>query len=196
MTDYSLEKIKELRSKTGVSINECRKALIESNGDINKAIEILRKRGQKVALSKQNRQTKNGVVSAYIHSNKRIGVLVVLTCETDFVARNKEFQELAHDLALQIAAAKPKWISPDDIPPDVLNKEREIYLAELKDSKKPKKIIDKIIEGKLKKFYSEFCLLEQPFIKDEKITIKQLITDKIAKLGENIKIQEFTRYEI
>ncbi|MCD6471300.1 elongation factor Ts [bacterium] len=196
MTDYSLEKIKELRSKTGVSINECRKALIESNGDINKAIEILRKRGQKVALSKQNRQTKNGVVSAYIHSNKRIGVLVVLTCETDFVARNKEFQELAHDLALQIAAAKPKWISPDDIPSDVLNKEREIYLAELKDSKKPKEIIDKIIEGKLKKFYSEFCLLEQPFIKDEKITIKQLITDKIAKLGENIKIQEFTRYEI
>lgn len=187
-----LEKIKELRSKTGLSINECRKALIESEGDVDKAIEILRKKGEKFALSKKDRQTTKGIVTSYVHTNKRIGVLLVLTCETDFVARNKEFQELAHDLALQIAATNPKWISPDDIPSEVIDKEKN----KLKEMEEDKKTVGKTIEEKLRNFYQEFCLLEQPFIKNEKITIRQLIAEKIAKLGENIKIQKFTRYEI
>jgi elongation factor Ts len=194
MIDLNL--IKKLREKTGAGFSDCQKALEEANNDIEKAIEILRKKGQKIALAKQERETKEGIIDAYIHSNKKIGVLIEVTCETDFVARNQEFQTFVHDLAMQIAATNPKWISVEDIPPEIIEKEKEIYKEELKEEKKSQEVIEKIIEGKLQKFYAENCLLKQPFIKNEKITIEDLLKEKIAKMGENIKIQRFIRFSL
>lgn len=189
------QKIKELRELTGSKIIDCQKALKEAKDDIEKAVIILRKKGQKVAEEKQSRNTKEGIVEAYIHSNKKIGVLLELVCETDFVARNKEFQELAHDLAMQIAATSPKWISPEDVPEEIIKKEKEIIQANLPKDK-PKDILEKAAKGKLEKFYQERCLLKQTFIKDDKKRIEDLIQDKIAKLRENIKINKFTRSAI
>lgn len=191
-----LNLIKQLREKTGAGVLDCQKVLKEVGGDFNKAVEILRKRGQKVALNKQERVMKDGIIDAYIHSNKKLGVLVEVTCETDFVARNQEFREFVHDLAMQIAAANPSWISPEDVPTEILEKEKEIYRDELKHEKKPAHILDKIIEGRLQKFYAETCLLKQPFIKNDKITIEDLLKEKIAKIGENIKIQRFVRFTL
>lgn len=191
-----LIKIKQLREKTGAGILDCQKALKEAGGDFDKAVEILRKKGQKIALNKQERTMKEGIIDAYIHSNKKLGVLIEVTCETDFVARNQEFREFVHDLAMQIAATNPSWISPEDIPKEIIEKEKEIYRTELKDEKKPAQIIEKIVEGKLQKFYTESCLLKQPFIKNDKITIEDLLKEKIAKMGENIKIQKFIRFSL
>jgi elongation factor Ts len=188
--------IKQLREKTGAGISDCQKALQEANNDLNKAIEILRKKGQKIALSKQERIMKEGIIDAYIHSNKKIGVLVEVTCETDFVARNQEFRDFVHDIAMQIAATNPQWINPEDVPTEIIQKEKEIYKEELANEKKPAQVIDKIIEGKLQKFYTENCLLKQPFIKNDKITIEDLLKEKIAKIGENIKIQRFVRFSL
>ena len=187
--------IKQLRQTTGAGILECQKVLKQAKGDIDKAVEILRKKGQKLVKSKQSREVKEGVVEAYIHSDHKIGVLVELVCETDFVARNKEFKELAHDLAMQVAAVNPQWIKPEDIPQQVLGKEREIARENLPKSK-PSQVKERIVEGKLKKFYTETCLLEQTFIKDEKITIKELIQEKITKLGENIQVKRFIRFAL
>lgn len=199
----TLDLVKQLREKTGAGILDCQKALTEANNDFDKAIEILRKKGEKVAVNKQDRIMKNGVVDAYIHSNKKIGVLVEVTCETDFVARNQGFREFAHDLAMQIAAVNPRWIAPEDVPAEILKKEKEIYREEVKKAlpagrqeKKPAQVIEKIIEGKLQKFYAEVCLLKQPFIKNDKITIEGLIKEQIAKIGENIKIQRFCRFSL
>ncbi len=194
--ELSAELIKELRERTGISIMECKKALEESGGDIEKAIEILRKKGFARAKDKMDRETSEGVVYAYIHLDGKIGVLVEVNCETDFVARNEEFKELAKNIAMQIAAANPKYIVPEDIPPDVIEKEKEIIREQLKDSKKPPEIIEKIIQGKLGKFFEEVCLLEQPFIRDDKIKVREFIASYIAKFGENIRVRRFARFEI
>ncbi|MCX7778886.1 MAG: elongation factor Ts [Patescibacteria group bacterium] len=188
--------IKQLKEKTGAGFQDCQRALAETKGDLVKAEEVLRKRGQKIIASKTNRLTKSGIIGVYLHSNEKIAALVELTCETDFVARNKEFKELAHDLAMQVAATNPLYLRPEDIPHEIVEKEKEIYQAELAREKKPTKILEKIIEGKLEKFYETVCLLNQPFIKDEKIKIVDLIKNKIAKLRENIQIKRFIRFEI
>jgi len=192
----SIDKIKQLREETAVSISECKKALEQSKGDLAKAKEILRKMGEQLAEKKQSRRAEEGIIESYIHTNKKLGVLLDIRCETDFVARSKEFQELAHDLALQIAGMRAKYIKEEDIPQEVLDKEKEVYKAQFEKMNKPEAIKEKMIEGKLKKFKKEFCLLTQPFIKNPSKTVQDVIHDYIAKLGENIFIKRFVRYEI
>lgn len=192
----SIEKIKQLREETAVSMAECKKALEQSKGDLNKAKEILRKMGEQLANKKQSREAGEGIIEAYIHTNKKIGVLLDIRCETDFVARSKEFQELAHDLVLQIAGMKAEYVKEEDIPKEVLEKEREIYTAQFAKMDKPEEIKKKMVEGKINKFKKEVCLLTQPFIKDPSKTIKDIIHSYIAKLGENIVVKRFVRYEI
>jgi elongation factor Ts len=192
--DMSL--VKKLREETGIGILECKKAIAESNNDFTKAAELLRKKGFEKAKSKSSRATKQGLIGSYIHTNGKIGVLVEVGCETDFVAKNEDFQSLVKDISMQIAAMNPKYISSDDIPEEVLEKEKEIYRVQLKDSGKPDNIIEKIIEGKLKKFYIEVCLLNQSFFKEEKLSIEDLIAEKIHKIGENIVVKRFVRYQL
>jgi len=194
--DMDLVLIKKLREKTGAGFQDCQRALEEANNCFETAIEILRKRGQKIAADKSERITKNGVIGVYLHSNERVAAMVELACETDFVARNKEFKELAHNLAMQIVAMKPSYIKPEDIPQEVLDKEKEIYQGEVAKEKKPPQVLEKIIAGKLEKFYENVCLLKQLFIKDQNVKIEDLIKAKIAKLGENIQVKRFVRYEI
>jgi len=194
--DISAEQVKELRLRTGIGVMECKEALAESGGDAEKAIEILRKKGYARAQDKSGRAASEGIVGSYIHLNGKIGVLVELNCESDFVARNVEFQELAKNIAMQIAASKPKYVSPDDVPADVLEKEREIIRAQMQDTKKPPEIMDKIVQGKLSKYYEEVCLLDQPYIRDDKMKVRQLIAAAVARIGENIKIGRFARFEI
>lgn len=191
-----IELLKKLRQQTGVSFSECKKALEEANWNLDKAKEVLKKRGQKLSELKAQRQTNQGIVEAYIHPNKKIGVLLDLRCESDFVARSPEFQKLAHEIALQIAAMKPLYISPEDIPEEFLAGERKIYQEQLANSGKPQKIAEQIIEGKLQKYKEEISLLSQPWIKDDTKTIKDLINEYLSKLGENIKVEKFERYEI
>jgi len=190
------ELVKELRQRTGIGMMECKKALQESNGDIDKAITILRKKGYSRAQEKMSRETREGVVGSYIHLNGKIGVLVEVNCESDFVARNKEFKELVKNIAMHIAASDPVYVSPEEIPSEEIEKEREIIREQFKDSNKPPEIVDKIIEGKLKKFYEEVCLENQPYIKEDKISVKEHITSYIAKFGENIKVRRFARFEL
>ncbi len=194
--DVDMALVKKLREQTGIGILECKKAIAEANNDLNKAEELLRKKGYAKAKAKASRATNQGAVGSYIHSNRRIGVLLELGCETDFVARNEDFLSLQKDLAMQIAAMNPKYISEKDIPDDVLEKEKEIYREQMKDSGKPDNIIEKIVEGKLKKFYAEVCLIHQAFFKEDKKTIQDLIAEKIHKLGENITVKRFVRYEV
>jgi len=190
------ETIKQLRQITGAGVLSCQEALKESNNDLDKAIEFLRKRGEKFANDKGSRTTNEGVVESYIHSNHKIGVLLELVCETDFVARNEEFQKLAHDIALHIAAANPQWKEREEVPAEIIEKEKQIYKETLKNEKKPEKIIEKIAENKLEKFYSTSCLLEQSFVKDDKLTIKALVQAMTAKLGENIQVKRFVRFSL
>jgi len=187
-------KIKELREKTGLSVMECKKALEEANGDFEKAIEILKKRGLEISEKKVEKEVKEGLIGAYVHTNGKIGVLIEVNCESDFVARNSEFEELVKNLCLQIAAMKPKWVDVDSIPEEILKKKIEEIKEQFKD--KPTSVLDKIVEGKLQDFYKENVLLKQQFIKDEEITIEEYIKSKIAKLGENIKIKRFVRFQI
>ena len=175
---------------------DAKKALEESGGDEGKAIDILRKKGMKAAEKRQDRSANQGVVDSYIHANGKVGAMVVLACETDFVARNDEFKALAHDIALQVAAMNPQYLKPEDVPHDVLEKEREVYRAQLKQEGKPEAMWDKIIEGKLLKFYKEVCLLKQAFVKDDKKTIEGLITEATAKMGEKIEMKEYARMAI
>jgi len=191
-----LDLIKQLRERTGLGIADCKKAIDESNGDIEKAIEILRKTGAIKAAKKAERETKEGLVDSYIHPGGRIGVLLKVNCETDFVARNEEFKNLVHDIAVQIAAADPQYLKPEDVPETIKEKEKEIFREQLKREGKPEAIVDKILEGKLQKMYSEVCLIKQTFFKEEKITIEELVNQTISKLGENIQIAEFVRYKL
>lgn len=194
--EITADMVKELRQRTGIGVMECKAALKEADGDLEKSIEILRKKGYARAQDKAARRANEGLVGSYIHSNGRIGVLVEINCESDFVARNEEFQELVKNICLQIAASNPKYVAPEDIPADVIEKEKEIVRAQFQDSKKPAEIVEKIVQGKLGKLYEEVCLLDQVFIKDDKVTIRQLVLSAVAKIGENIKIGRFTRYEI
>ncbi len=188
--------VKELRDKTGAGILDCQKALVESGNNIEKAIEHLRQKGLAAAQKKAGRETNEGTVAAYIHSGSRIGVLVEVNCETDFVARNDEFQAFVKDIALQIAASSPSFIRRQDIPAQLIEKETSIYRAQAKEMGKPEPAWPKIVQGKLEKFYQESCLLEQVFIKDPTVTIKDYVAQKIAKLGENITVRRFTRYQL
>jgi len=195
MTKISADLIKELREKTGVGMMECKKALTESNGDFEKAIDFLRQKGLATAVKKAGRTASEGLVESYIHMGK-IGTLVEINCETDFVARTEDFRELVKDVAMQIAASNPVYLSREDVPQDVVEREKEIYRAQVAD--KPPQVMEKIIEGKLEKYYTDVCLLDQLFIKDteQKQKVKDLITEKIAKLGENIVIRRFSRFQL
>lgn len=194
--DITAEKVKDLRERTGIGMMECKSALTESGGDMEKAIEILRKKGHARAEAKASREASQGVVGAYVHTNGRIGVLVEINCESDFVARNAEFQELVKEIAMQICAAKPRYVSSDQIPADLLAAEKEIIKAQLGDMKKPPEIMEKIVTGKLGKFFEEVCLLDQPYIREDKIKVRDLVSQAVAKIGENIKVRRFARFEI
>jgi len=194
--EITAEMVKALRQRTGIGVMECKQALKESEGNIEEAITILRKKGYDRAKEKMEREAVDGMIGSYIHMNGKIGVIVEVNCESDFVARNEEFQELVKNICLHIAASNPQYISHDDIPEKILNAEREIIREQFKDSEKPPQIIDKIVEGKLQKFYQEVCLMDQPYVKDDKITVSKLIASYIAKFGENIKVSRFTRYEL
>ncbi len=194
--EISSDMVRTLRDQTGAGIMECKEALSQTGGDVEKAVDWLRKKGLKTAEKKAGRATANGLVGSYVHSNNRIGVLVEVNCETDFVARNEEFVQLVKDIAMHVAAARPMALSRADIPKDVIERERAIYAEQVKALGKPEAAAAKIVEGKFEKFYAENCLLEQPFVKDETKTIEALIKSKVAKIGENIQIKRFVRFEI
>jgi len=194
--EISADQVKKLRQRTGIGFMECKKALEESEGDVEKAILILRKKGYARAEKKMSRETGEGMVGSYIHLKGKIGVLVEVNCESDFVSRNKEFGELVKNIAMHIAAADPQYVSSEEIPEEVLDQEKEIIRDQFKDSGKPPEIVEKIVQGKLGKFFEEVCLLDQPYIKDDKISVKELLTSHIAKFGENLIIRRFARFEL
>ncbi len=189
-----LENIKNLRFKTSAGMMECKEALKEADGDIEKAIEILRKKGIAKAAKKSSRIAGQGVIESYIHTGNRIGVLLEVNCETDFVARNHEFKKLTRELVMQVAAANPLYVAREDVPEDSIEKEKDIFRTQI--TGKPDNVVEKIVEGKLEKYFSEVCLLEQPFIKDPNMKIKEMLTQVIAKLGENLVVKRFVRYEV
>jgi elongation factor Ts len=188
--------VKELRDKTGAGFADCRAALIEANGDIEQAVSILRKKGQVAAAKKAQRATSEGLVSSYIHAGGKIGVLVETNCESDFVARTEDFQRLCHDVAMHVAALDPQFLRREEVTQEILDQKRKVYSEEAKASGKPEPVVEKIVNGKMEKFYEENCLLEQHFIKDEGITVKELVDQAIAKLGENISIRRFSRFKV
>lgn len=196
--EISAAQVKELRERTGAGMMDCKKALMQTGGDMDKAITVLREKGLAAAEKKAGRAAAEGLVHSYIHMGGKVGVLVEVNCETDFVAKTDDFKELAHEVALQIAALKPQWVRQEDVPEDVIAKEREVLrnraLGDPKNQNKPAAILDRIIEGQLSKFFAEHCLLEQPWVKDDKLTIGQLIKEKVAKIGENISVRRFTTY--
>lgn len=196
MTEISAQLVKQLRDRTGAGFMDCKRALEQSGGDIEEAILILRKRGLAKAEKKAGRETADGLIGSYVHAGGKIGVLVEVNCETDFVARTEDFQNLVKEIAMQIAAMNPKYISPEDIPEEVLEREKEILREQARSTGKPEKVIERIVEGKLKKFYEENCLLEQPYIRDSNITVRELIAQTIAKLGENIRVRRFVRFQL
>ncbi|MFH1015136.1 MAG: translation elongation factor Ts [Nitrospirota bacterium] len=197
MTTISADRVKELRGKTGAGMMECKKALTESKGDFEKAIDCLRQKGLATAAKKASRSASEGLVSSYIHMDK-IGVLLEVNCETDFVAKTDDFKGLVKDIALHIAAANPSYLSHEDVPQDIIEREKDIYKAQVAKSPDNIGIVEKIVEGKLDKFFGDMCLLEQAFVKDpeQKLKIKELVTEKIAKLGENIVIRRFVRFQL
>ena len=196
MAEITAALVKDLRERTGAGMMECKKALVEANGVLAEAEIVLRKRGVASASKKSSRVTKQGVVGTYIHPGSQLGVMVEINCESDFVARTDDFQELVRDIAMQIAAADPKYLRKEDVTEDILARERDIQRARALAEGKPPQIVDKMVEGRLSKYYEEFCLLEQPFIKDNAVTIQQVITAKIAKIGENINIARFARFKV
>jgi len=188
--------IKELREATAAGVLDCKKALEASSGDLEKAKSYLRKKGLAAAAKKVDRAAEEGLIEAYIHAGSRVGALMELNCETDFVAKTQAFKELAHDLAMQIVATKPLYLTPEDIPSDALEKEKAMYQAQARDMGKPERIIERIVEGKLQKYYQEVCLMKQAFIKDDELTVQDVLTETIAKLGENIVVRRFVRFEL
>jgi elongation factor Ts len=196
MAEINAAMVKKLRDLTGAGMMECKAALTEAGGDIEAATTILRKRGLAQAGKKAGRATKEGVVGSYIHMGGKIGVLVEVNCESDFVARTDDFQNLAREVAMHIAAANPQYVRREDVPPDVLDRERAIYRGQMEGQKKPEAVLDKIVEGKLNSFYEQVCLLDQPSIRDPKLTIGQIVTAAIAKMGENIAIPRFVRFKL
>ncbi len=194
--EISSAMVKELREKTGTGMMDCKEALTAAGGDFEKAIDILRKKGMSAATKRSSKAAKDGTISSYIHMGGKIGVMVEINCETDFVAKTEDFKTMAKDIAMHIAASNPLYLRPNEIPEEALNREKEIYRSQLKEEKKPEKIWDKIIDGKLKKFYEDVCLTEQKFIKNTDITIETLVNNMIAKTGENIIIRRFARFQL
>jgi len=193
--DITAELVKKLREMTGVGFMECKNALIEAKGDLETAVTILRKKGLSAVAKKAGRETKEGLIGSYVHNGK-IGVMVEVNCESDFVALNPGFQGLVKDIAMQIAASEPRFVRREDVTPEVIAAEREIYKAQARATGKPENVLDKIVEGRMTKFYTETCLLEQPFVKDPDLSIKDLIAGHIQKLGENIQVRRFVRYRV
>ena len=188
--------VKELRERTNAGFSDCRAALVESSGDIEKAIDVLRKKGQAAAAKKATREASEGLIGHYIHAGGKIGVIVEINCESDFVARTEAFQNLCHDVAMHIAAVDPRYVRREDVTPEMLEKEREIYMAQARATGKPEQVIQKIVQGKMEKFYEETCLYEQHYIKDETMTIGEKINQAISNLGENITIRRFSRFKV
>lgn len=196
MSEISATLVKQLREKTGAGMMDCKKALSECDGDMDKAVDFLRKKGLATAQKRAGRAMTEGTIHSYIHMGGKLGVLVEVNCETDFVARNDEFKEFAKNIAMHIAASNPLGIRPEDVPEDIVNKEREIYQAQVAEMGKPANVIEKIVEGKLNKFFRDNCLLNQAYVRNPDITISDLLNDIIAKIGENITIKRFVRYQI
>src|SRR5208337_1569311 len=196
MANISAAQVKDLREKTGAPMMDCKQALTEAKGNMEDAVVVLRKKGVSVAAKKATRVTSEGSVAHYIHAGGKIGVLVEVNCESDFVARTDDFKELVHDIAMHIAASDPKFIRKEDVTPEAFEREKDIYLAQAVASGKPQNIAEKMVTGKMAKFYEEVCLLEQPFIKDQTVSISQLIAAKIGKLGENISVRRFARFKV
>ena len=194
--EVSAVAVKNLRDKTGAGMMDCKKALAESGGDLDKAVDYLRQKGLAAASKKASRTASDGAIGAYVHPGGKIGVLVELNCETDFVARTPEFQNLLKDIAMQIAAANPRYIRPEEVPTGALEKEREIYRRQALESGKPEKLVEKIVDGKIDRFYSEVCLLEQSFIKNPDQKVADILTEAVARLGENIQVKRFSRYQL
>lgn len=194
--EISAKIVMELRGITGAGMMDCKKALQETEGDMEKAVDFLREKGLSAAAKKQSRVAAEGIVDSYIHMNGSVGVLVEVNCETDFVAKTDEFKELVHDIALQIAASAPEYVSRDEVKADHLEHEKEILAAQARNEGKPEKIIEKMVEGRVAKFYQDVCLLEQPFVKNSDMTIEQMITEKIAKIGEKITVRRFARFKM
>lgn len=192
--EITANQVKQLREQTGAGMMDCKKALSETSGDFEKAVEYLRKKGIASAAKKAGRATTEGTVSSYIHGEGRVGVLVEINCETDFVARTEQFRQLVKDISMHIAAANPQWVRPEDVPAYIIAKEKEIAIAQMQASGKPQAVLEKIAEGKLKKFYEDNCLLHQAFVKEPEKTVEQLLKEAIGKLGENMSIRRFTRY--
>ncbi len=194
--NVTAEQVKELRGKTGAGIMDCKRALQKSNGDFQKAMDFLREKGLAQARTKAGRATSEGAIGSYIHTGGKIGVLIEVNCETDFVARTDQFQNLVKDLAMQVAASNPDYIVREKVPPEVIEKKKVILRKQAEDTGKPEKVIEKIVNGRLEKFYQEVCLMEQPFIRDPEKTVRELIDENIAKLGENIVVRRFSRYQL
>jgi elongation factor Ts len=194
--EISVELVKDLRQRTGAGVVDCKKALQEAKGNMDAAIDYLRKKGLATAAKKAGRIATDGLVSSYIHAGGKMGVLVEINCETDFVAKTEDFQSFVKNIAMHIAAANPQYIRREEVPEEVLEKERDIYRTQALDAGKPQKVIDKIVEGKMERFYSEVCLLEQTYVRDSDLTIKELLEALITKIGENITIRRFTRFQL
>jgi elongation factor Ts len=196
MAKISIELIQQLRERTGVGMLDCKKALEETNGDIEKAVEVLRKKGAAIAAKRGSNVTAEGLVHAYIHPGARVGVLIEINCETDFVARTEDLKTFANDVCMHIAAMKPLYLSPQDVDPKFLEREKDIFKQQLLDAGKPEKIVAQIVEGKVQKMYSEVCLLNQTFVKNDQLTVDELLKELIGRIGESIKIKRFARFEI
>lgn len=196
MAEISAALVKELREKTGAGMMDCKKALAQANGDMDKAVDLLREKGLAAAAKKAGRVASEGIVDSYIHGGGRVGVLVEVNCETDFVARNEDFRAFVHDVALQIAALKPQYVSKEEVPTEIIEHEREVLKAQALGEGKPAHIVDKMVEGRLEKFYKEVCLLEQPFVKDQDTTLGKILSEWVAKIGEKIAVRRFVRYEM
>jgi elongation factor Ts len=194
--EINAAQVKELRETTGAGIMDCKKALQESQGDVEKALRILREKGLAGAQKKAGRIAADGIIDAYIHLNNRIGVLLEVNCETDFVARNETFRALVHDIAMHIAASKPLYVSSEDIPEEVLEQEREINRSRALKEGKPEKVVDKIVEGRMSKYYEEICLLDQPFVKEPEVTVGEMVQRTIAAVGENVVVRRFARFQV
>ena len=196
MAEITAAMVKDLRESTGAGMMDCKKALVATEGDMEKAVDFLREKGLSAAAKKSGRITAEGLVEAYIHAGGKIGVLVEVNCETDFVAKTDQFKSLVRDIAMQIAASRPEYVGKEEVPESLVAKEKEILAAQALNEGKPEQIIQKMVEGRIEKFYKDICLLEQPFIKDSDKTVRQLITEKIATIGENISVRRFVRYEL
>jgi len=196
VVDITAQMVKELRQETGAGVLDCKQALEACDGDFGQAVTYLREKGMAAAAKRATREATEGLIGTYVHAGNRVAALVEVNCETDFVANTDQFRELAHDLAMQVVAAKPQYLTVEDVPASLLEEEKQVYRAQMKDSGKPEEILDRIVEGKLGKFYEEICLMEQPFIKDTAITVRELVQQHNALLGENIVVRRFARFEI